>query len=190
MDCGFKEVYHASPIQGLTQIIQHVGTHGQSWVYATDGIAVAAVFLGRLGEDFTCASGVVLGKPYLCERFAGAFDRCYGSAAGSLYTLSGKGFAAGQTSYSEDLVCSQAVKPIEEIKVANAKDYLLQIAFEGKMIIKFYPERFCLTADDEDLVEKAARMYQQFGEVALEQVRDFHPGLLNRVIKRVTKNKI
>jgi len=137
MDCGFKEVYHASPIQGLTQIIPHVGTHGQSWVYATDDIAVAVVFIGRLGGDFTCASGVVSGKPYLCERFAGAFDRRYASAAGSLYVLSGDGFASGQTSYSKDLVCNQVVKPLQEIRVANAKDYLLQLASEGKITIKF-----------------------------------------------------
>lgn len=187
MECRFKEVYHASPIQNLTQILPHVSTHGQSWIYATDDIAVAAVFLGRLGGDFTCASGVVLGKPYLCERFKGAFDRRYGSAVGSLYTLPGKGFALGQTSYSKDLVCSQVVKPPKEIRVANARDYLLQLASEGKMIIKSHPERFCLAADDEDLVEKAARMYQQFGERALEQVRDFHPGLLDRVMKMVTK---
>jgi len=147
------------------------------------------VFIGRLGGDFTCASGVVSGKPYLCERFAGAFDRRYASAAGSLYVLSGDGLASGQTSYSKDLVCNQVVKPLQEIRVANAKDYLLQLASEGKITIKFYPERFCLTADDEDLVEKAARMYQRFGAGALEQVRDFHPGLLDRVMKRVTKNK-
>jgi hypothetical protein len=190
MDCGFKEVYHASPIQGLTQIIPHVSTHGQSWVYATDHIAVAAVFLGRLGGDFTCASGLVSGNPYLCERFAGAVDRRYGSVAGSLYTLPGDGFLSEQTSYSKDLICSQAVKPLEEIRVANAKDYLLQLASDGKIIIHFYPERFCLRADDEDLVEKAARMYQQFGEGILEQIRDFHPGLLDRVMEMVTRSKI
>ncbi len=95
----------------------------------------------------------------------------------------------GQTSYSKDLVCIEAVRPLEEIRIANAKDYLVQLASEGKIIMKFYPERFCLTADDEDLVEKAARMYQQFGESALEQVRDFHPGLLDRVMKMVIKRK-
>lgn len=182
-------VYHASPVQGLTEIILHAGTHGHPWVYAADDVAVAAVFLGRLGGDFTCASGVVSGKPYLCERFAGAFDRRYGSAAGSIYILSSDGFMPGQTSYSKDLVCIEAVRPLEEIRIANAKDYLVQLASEGKITIKFYPERFCLTADDEDLVEKAARMYQQFGESALEQVRDFHPGLLDRVMKMVIKRK-
>ncbi len=190
MNCGLHEVYHASPVQGLVQIIPHVGTHGQSWVYATDNIAVAAMFLGRLGGDFTCASGIYEGRPYLCERFAGAFDRRYGSAKGSIYRLSGTDFVSGQTSYSKDLVCNRAVEPLSETRVDNAKDYLLRLASGGKLLVKFYPDRFCLTPDDEDLVVKAARMYRQFGESALEQVQEFHPRLLDRVMELVAKNKI
>lgn len=189
MNCGFNEVYHASPLRGLTQIVPHRSTHGQSWVYATYDLAIAAMFLGRLGGDFTCASGVFEGKPYLCERFAGAFERRYGAVSGSLYVLPGDGFLARQTSYSKDLVSTEAVTPLEERQVDNAGDYLLQLASEGKVLIKFYPERFCLAANDEDLVEKAARMFERFGEGVLEQVRDFHPALLVRVMERVTKSK-
>ena len=188
MECGFNELYHASPVQGLTQIIPHVSTHGRSWVYATDDLAVAVVFLGRLGGDFTCASGMVSGKPYLCERFAGAFDRRYGSAAGSIYVLPGDSFASGQTSYSKDLVSSQAVKPLEEMKVANAKKYLLRLEADGNLILKFYPERFCIADDDNDLVLKAVRMYRRFGQKVLEQVQEFHPNLLQRVKTEITKN--
>ena len=35
----------------------------RNWVYATDDLAVAAVFLGRLGGDFSCASGIYQGVP-------------------------------------------------------------------------------------------------------------------------------
>lgn len=174
-------LYHASPAQGLTEIVPHISTHGQSWVYATDDRAVAAIFLGRLGGDFTCASGIYQGKPYLCERFAGAFERRYGSAAGSIYVLPSADFLAGQTSYGKDLVCSRPVKPLDEIKIASAKDYLLGLAAEDKLLIKFHPERFCTPEDDEDLVQKAVRMYQRSGSSVLEQVQDFHPHLLRRV---------
>lgn len=174
-------LYHASPVQGLTEIVPHVGTHGQRWVYATDDLAVAAVFLGRLGGDFTCASGVYQGTPYLCERFAGAFERRYGSIRGSIYVVPGENFRAGQTSYSKDFVCPEAMEPLDEIGVDNAGDYLLHLAAEGRMLVKFYPERFCIAEDDADLVEKAVLMYRQSGAGVLEQVRDFHPRLLGRV---------
>ena len=183
-------LYHASPVQGLTKIMPRVGTHGQSWVYATDDIAVAAVFLGRLGGDFTCASGVHDGRPYLCERFAGAFEQRYGKASGSLYVLPGDGFLIGQTSYSKDLVCAEAVTPLEERQVDNAKDYLLTLAAEEKIVLKFYPERYCIPDDDSDLVTNAVRMYAQFGQKVLDQVQEFHPGLLDRVKEEVAKSEI
>lgn len=184
-----SQLYHASPVQGLTEIVPHISTHGQNWVYATDDRTVAAIFLGRLGGDFTCASGICQGKPYLCERFAGAFDRRYGSAAGSIYILPSADFLAGQTSYSKDLVCSRPVKPLEEIRIASAKNYLLGLASEDKLVIKFHPERFCLPDDDEDLVQKAVRMYQRFGSSVLEQVQDFHPHLLRRVKEAIAEER-
>jgi len=182
-------LYHASPVQGLTRLIPRVGTHGQSWVYATDDVAVASVFLGRLGGDFTCASGVYQGMPYLCERFAGAFERRYGTTQGSIYVVPGENFRAGRTSYSKDFVCTEAVGTLDEIRVDNAKDYLLHLAFEGKLMVKFYPERFCIAEDDQDLVEKAARMYRQSGEKVLEQVKDFHPQLLGRIMDVIAKEQ-
>lgn len=182
-------LYHASPVRGLTVIIPHIDTHGQSWIYATDDLAVAAVFLGRLGGDFTCASGVYQGMPYVCERFAGAFERRYGSVQGSIYVISGENFRAGQTSYSRDFVCSEAVGPLDEIRVDNAGDYLRRLVSEGKLTIKFYPERFCISEDDTDLVEKTLRMYQRSGEEALTQLRDFHPRLLDRVMKAIKEQK-
>lgn len=184
-----ERVYHASPVQNLTKIVPHVSTHGQRWVYATDDMAVAAIFLGRLGGDFTCASGIYQGRPYLCERFAGAFDRRYGAASGSIYVLPAADFLAGQTSYSKDLVCSRSVKPLEEIKIANAKGYLLRLAAEDKLVIKFHPERFCIPDDDEDLVQKAVRMYQRGSNNVLEQVEDFHPHLLRRVREAIAEEQ-
>lgn len=182
-------LYHASPVQGLTRLVPRVGTHGQNWVYATDDLAVAAVFLGRLGGDFTCASGIYDGVPYLCERFAGALERRYGSACGSVYIVPGENFRAGQTSYSKDFVSSEAVEPFDEIKVDDARDYLLRLAAEGRILVKFYPERFCIAKDDEDLVEKAVRMCRQSGEEVLEQVKDFHPQLLGRVVEAIAKEQ-
>ena len=189
MSRRLNRLYHASPVQGLTEISPHISTHGQKWVYAADDLAVAAAFLSRLGGDFTCASGVYQGTHYLCERFEGAFDRRYGSVRGSIYVLPGDKFLAGQTSYSEDFVCLEPVKPLHEFRVDNAKDYLIQLASTSKLIIKFYPERFCIAEDDADLVEKALRMCHQSGEEVLEQMRGFHPQLLGQVMKAIEEQR-
>lgn len=147
------------------------------------------MFLGRLGGDFTCASGMRDGKPYLCERFAGAFERRYAAASGSLYVLPDDGFLMGQTSYSKDFVCTEAVTPLEEVRVENAKKYLLRLAEEAKIIVKFFPGRFCIPDDDSDLVEKAALVYERLGQNVLDQVQEFHPALMERVLEKIAKNK-
>jgi hypothetical protein len=181
MEHSFAEVYHASPVQGLMVIRPHVAVHGKPWVYATESIVMAALFLGRLGGDFTCATGAVNGTPYLCERFAGAFERRYGAVGGAIYALPGEGFMAGQTSCSFDLVCRDAVVPLREIRIENVREHLLRLASEGKLLLKRYPERYCVSPDDEDLVERAVRRYRRSGEEALAPVEQFHPGLMPRV---------
>lgn len=182
-------VYHCSPVQGLTMLTPRVGTHGHAWVYATDDVAMASVFLGRLGGDFTCGTGTHHGTPYLVERFAGAVDRRYGGVRGSIYVLPAEGFMAGKTSWSKDLVCDHPVTPLEETPVDDAKSYLLRLAEQGRLILKFYPERFYVPDDDEDLVERAVRKVKVHGPGVLDQVKEFHPYLLARVRQAIQENR-
>lgn len=69
-------VYHSSKTRGLKTILPSTSTHGRKWVYATKDLVLAALFLATTGGDFTCCIGrdKITGKPYLCERFRGAFD--------------------------------------------------------------------------------------------------------------------
>jgi hypothetical protein len=149
---------------------------------------MSAVFLARLGGDFTCAVGREpnTGIPYICERFTGAFDLRYGGARGSIYILPADNFLAGRTQWEEEVVCCGPAVPLQEMHVADAREYLLQLAKEGKLIIKYYPDRTAdIPEDDEDLVSRAAMWCKQFGEAVLEQVKYYHPGLLDRVLRRL-----
>jgi hypothetical protein len=189
----FKVVYHSSKIQGLKKIIPHKSTHGESWIYATWDIVMSAAFLGGLGGDFTCAVGrdPETGKPFICERFKGAFELRYGNVKGSIYLLPGEKFIAGKTQWEEEVVCDEPVTPLSEIKIANAKEYLLQLARENKLIIKYYPEKIAgIPEDDEDLVYRAVIWIREFGEKrVLEQVRRYHPNLIDRVLQAVREHK-
>jgi len=187
----FKQVYHSSEIQGLKKLIPQISTHGESWVYATWDIVMAAAFLGVLGGDFTCAVGRdETGKPFICERFKGSFDLRYGNVKASIYILPGERFIAGKTQWEEEVVCNEPVTPLYEIKIQNAKEYLLQLAKENKLIIKYYPEKIAeIPEDDEDLVYRAVIWTKQFGDEYLEQVKEYHPNLLDRVLQGIQENK-
>lgn len=167
-----------------------ISTHGERWVYATDEVAMSAVFLGRLGGDFTCASGAHDGKPYLVERFSGAMDRRYKGIKGSIYILPAKGFVSGKTSWSKDLVCCEEVKPIREIRIEDAKTYLLTLADEGKITLKFYPDRLPgMPEDDEDLVARAAKWSRRGSNSAINGIKEFHPHLLARVMQAIADGR-
>ena len=184
MNHPFDEVYHCSPRQGLTLISPRVSTHGQSWVYAAGDKVMSSVFLGREGGDFTCATGTLNGRPYMVERFEGAFERRYEGIQGSLYTLPGRSFVAGRTTWSHDLVSEETVAPLHETRVDNAGDYLIQLAAEGLLIVKFYPDRFAgMPDDDEDLVERAAVWN------SIDGLRKYHPGLVDRALAAIASGR-
>lgn len=184
MNHSFEVVYHCSPVQGLTHITPRVSTHGQCWVYATGDKVMSAVFLGREGGDFTCATGTINGMPYMVERFQGAIERRYGGVQGSLYTLPGHSFQAGRTTWSHDLVSEEAVAPLCETRVDNAKDYLLRLAEEERLTIKFFPDRFAgMPNDDEDLVQRAA------AQRSVDRLRKYHPHLVDRALAAIASGK-
>lgn len=187
------EVYHASGRTGLTKIEPAVGTHGQSWVYATKDFVMSAVFVSRAGGDLTCAVGrdPKSGLPYLCERFEGAFDHRYLDKAGAIYQLPSAGFVEGQTQWSEEVVSEGAVEPLAEIQIADAKAYLRNLVHEGRLILKRYPDRLeGIPEDDEDLVRTGILRTRQYGDRNLAQFREYHPGLVPRILEGIRTNRL
>jgi hypothetical protein len=189
---GLKEVYHSSQTQGITELKPNISSHNENWVYATKDMAIAAAFLGTEGGDFTCAVGrdENTGKPFICERFKGAFDLRYLGVSGSIYVLPGDNFKEGCTQWEEEVVCSQCVKPIHEICITNAKLYLLDLTKDEVLIIKYFPDKIAyIPEDDEDLVFRATIWYKQFGDKIIDQVKQYHPALLDRVWNAIKTNK-
>jgi len=161
-------------------------THGRAWVYATKDPVVAACFLGNLGGDFTCAVGrdPESSMPFVCERFAGAFDVRYGGVSGSIYALPGRGFAEGMTGWEEEVVSREPVAPLRETRVADAAVYLRGLERAGKLRIVLYPGKIAgIPEDDEDLVRRAvvwARRFGPAGFLVLRELGRYHPHLVER----------
>ncbi len=190
-----EKVYHASRVQGLKLIKPRRSTHGRPWVYATKDPVLAACFLGNRGGDFTCAVGrdPESGKPFICERFKGAFELRYRGVKGSIYVLSGKDFREGETGWDEEVVSPKPVVPLDEIRVSDAAAYLLELEKEGKLLIMRYPRKIAgIPEDDEDLVIRAVvwyRKFRPFGFLVLRELKRYHPQLLPRVEEALRTGK-
>lgn len=183
-----NQVYHSSQMKGLEAIQPQQSSHGEDWIYATKDIVTAAAFLGTEGGDFTCTVGrdPDSGMPFICERFQGAFDLRYQEVEGSIYVLPADTFVEGKTQWAEEVVSRQAVEPVREIRVDDAKEYLLGLAQEGKLRIAFYPDKIAyVPEDDQDLVYRAALWHKQFGGGILARIKKYHPNLLPRVKKAI-----
>ncbi len=145
---------------------------------------MAACFLGSLGGDFTCTVGrdPATGSPYICERFSGAFDMLYGGIKGSIYVLPGDKFREGETQWDEEVISSNLIVPLREIIINNVKQFLLDLSKQGKLIIRFYPDKIAnIPEDDEDLVYRAIIWARKFGDSVIAELANYHPHLVERV---------
>lgn len=189
------KVYHASRVQGLHVIKPRRSTHGKAWVYATKDPVIAACFLGALGGDLTCAVGrdPATGKPFICERFAGAFEARYRGVKGSIYVLSGETFQEGLTSWEEEVVSEKPVMPLDEIRVDDAASYILDLSQEGKLLLVRYPQKIAgIPEDDEDLVIRATVWTRKFGILGflvLRELKKWHPHLVPKVRQALKEGK-
>jgi len=180
-------VYHSSTQSGLKVIKPHISTHKKKWVYATKDKVTSAIFLSGYGGDYVCGTGVVNDKPYICERFNGAFDLRYKDKSGTIYELPGTNFIPKRTSWSAEVVSDKEEKPIREIDVKDAKRYLLGLVEKGELTIYYYPNRpkGIIPDDDSDLVAKVFNWYRGGDIEALNSLEKFHPNLVPSVKKKL-----
>ena len=180
-------VYHGSQIRGLKLLIPKESGYGKRFVYATDEFVLAVIFINRRpGGSLVASWGIEKGRPYFCERVRGIFYEWYAERKGSIYVLSKRDFY--HESYMEgfEWVSEKPVEVLDEIKVDDVKEFLLELADKGKINLYFYddrPERF---RGDDDLVELAIKMIEKYGkERVIKRVREFQPQIEKRVIERL-----
>jgi len=178
-----KYVYHASKTSGIKVLKPEVSTHKKSWVYATNNIATAAMFLGD-NFDFICQTGIGKdNKPFIFERFEGALEYAYRNKVGSIYKLSGETFLGNKTSWSAEVISEVPVKVLKEMKVNDSLTTLLDLEEKGALIIYRYPDTPPDAAKDKsDIISRAVDWTIDLGEKILDQTEQFHPDVLKKVI--------
>lgn len=178
-----KYVYHSSKVSGLKILEPRPSTHKIPWVYATKDIATTAMYLGD-NFDFICQTGFSKGKPYIWERFKGAFDLGYKDKKGSIYYLKPDTFKEGMTSFTPEIVSEVPVKVEKEEHIDDVQEYLLNLEKEGKLKIFMFPDTpDGRPSDKADIVERGINWTIDFGEDTLNRVKEYHPDVLDRVIK-------
>lgn len=182
-----KYVYHSSRTQGLKVIEPRVSYHGKPWVYAMEKPEYCAVFLGEHGNLIN-QIGFREGLPYIAERFEGALEYSYKNKTGSIYTLDGSDFKTEMTSFGREIVCDHSCEVINEEKIENSLEKILQLEAEGKIEIYRYPNLpRGLPPDKSDLIEDVVRLAKRPGSKILEDVKELHPDILNKVLEKLGK---
>ncbi|HLE11359.1 MAG: hypothetical protein A2504_17060 [Bdellovibrionales bacterium RIFOXYD12_FULL_39_22] len=182
----YKYVYHGSHVQNMKVLIPIEGSHKKPWVYAAKEIEYCATFIHRKGTggDFSSVSyrDDDTGLMCICERYSGALDRMYDGVSGSIYILPGETFREDDMTFDAEVISEVAVRPVEEIKISNMKEFLLQQCKENKFKIYFHPNRpSWVPTDDEDIVFKAVIYAKAHGERQLEYIKELQSHLYNRV---------
>jgi len=176
-----KYVYHSSSIQGLTEISPNTSTHKHAWVYALESKELSALFLANW-SDFQLAFGSINGQWYVCERISQALEKIYKNKKGSIYKLKADNFKRNQTSWKAELVSELSEKVIEETKIADALKFILNLTKQKKLKIYYYPDLPAnFPKDKSDLINKAVQWTKEFGEETLDQVKIYHPEIIQKV---------
>lgn len=151
-------------------------------MYATKDIVTTAMFLGEF-SDFTLQTGVYKGVPEIVERIKGALELAYGVRSASIYYLSPDTFKEGQTSFSTEIVSDSKVKVIKEVVIENALEYILNLERKGKIKIYRFPNLPKHLPDDKsDIIDRGVRWTLDFGDHVLDQIKQYHPDVLEKVI--------
>lgn len=140
-------LYHGSTVGGLKVLrpMPSAVLGGKPAVFATPERWMAISHIGSW-TDSDIEQGVINGKPYMLEKWEGAFDRAYNSdSPGSLYSVSSEGFSDDSRLMREERIRTSKVDVIDEEKIV---DPLSEMESLGVKLIradeaeKFYKDNF------------------------------------------------
>lgn len=183
----YKNVYHASHKQGLKEILPHINSHDEVWIYATPEMWHCAMFIKNRSVDCKDLS-VRKGRRDkdsimdMMERYPGAIEQLYSGVSGSIYVLPGDTFE-NKTGWSVEVVSEVPVVPITEILIPDVYKFLQEQEKQGLLKIHYYPNRpDYIPSDDIDLVNKIKQGVYKNLLIKLEKVNpEYHKKLCDAV---------
>ncbi len=187
-----NELYHGSHIQGLKVISPKESGHGTPYVYAVSELAFAAIFSVPVRNSLIAAWGRLEGIPYFCEKKDSAFNLFYEGKKSSIYTVDSKDFFHREGTWRDEFVSEVEVPILEEIKIDNVKEYLLDLQEQGKFRYISFEERekYFPNYKEEDISD-ALKMVEKYGpEETLDSLNQWRPDLTDDVLLRLESQNI
>ncbi len=183
-------VYHGSIHQGLKIIKRNKSTHGKPWVYATLSKAISTIFISHKGSDlyyYLSGDGTENNPVILVERKENMFKNIF-NVSGSLYTLNGKNFISGKTSWSAEVVSEFDENVLHEEHIDNVFEKLKELNDNGELKLYLYPNRpSFLPKDNSDLVSKVIRWKNR--GINIDQFFKLYPELKDQFLNMIKENE-
>lgn len=133
-------LYHVSSTSGIKVLEPKKSSHGEAYVYALKNLTTALLF-GAKKDDFDFLMDEnEQGIPVIYECYPKAFETVYKGKSCSIYELSEDGFIAGMTNWEPELVSTNPVAVLNEIRVDDLYERLLYEAKQGKLIIHYFQD--------------------------------------------------
>jgi hypothetical protein len=187
-----KNLYHGSYIQNLDKIPPKESGHGKPYVYATTELAFAAIFSVQVRNTFIAKWGRLKDNtPYFCEERPGAFDLFYKGKQSSIYVLDGTNFFQNDNMWKEEYISEREETILEEIRIEDVKEYLLQLEKEGQFkYISFENRKEYFPTIEQEAIENALKMIEKYGlERALIAIKKWRPDIIEEVGLKI-KNEV
>jgi len=179
-----EKLYHGSHVQALKKINPKESRYNKQYVYAVSELAFALLFSVPVRNSFIASWGRLKDSiPYFCEKRLGAFDLFYSDKQCSIYVLDAKDFFQKENLWREEYISEHTEKVVEEIKVADVKEYLLDLEKEGKFkLITFNDRKLYFPNIDEEAVKDAMEMIKKYrSESILKAIKKWRPDILEEV---------
>jgi hypothetical protein len=165
------KIYHGSSISGLKTLKPKEAGHSKPYVYATSKLALACIFCAsprssleyRMSEDEN--ENIIF-----CERFPGVFDKYYKNLTASIYVLDKKDFFHLEGMHPREMVCDKKTKIVEEIRIDDMKEYLLDMDRRGELVYIPFEKRLGYFPEiDEEVDEIVDKMIDKYGKKRIKQ---------------------
>lgn len=176
-------VYHGSTVQNLTEIIPHKNR----LIYAVKDKTISAMFIRdtRRGHgSFSRSIGHEQGIPFIVERYKNALDDLYKNVSGSIYVLQDSSFMPDKLKWQ--MVSKDKQPVIQEIKINDVKEFLIDLEKQNKLKIYCYPSRpKFIPQDDSDLIKEVLSFnspdkLQEFQEI-FPDLYEKHKEILDKI---------
>ncbi|MCL4382119.1 hypothetical protein M1614_04045 [Candidatus Marsarchaeota archaeon] len=185
-------LYHGSIIHGLKVLEPRESGFDTKYIYATDDIAFALIFMNKKRNSFQASYGTDkdTGGIFFCERTKGIFDKWYSGLSCSIYIVPKADFQNGEHvgTGKHEFISRNPVKIIKEIQVNDTKAFLMDLQKQRRFKFISYKNRKIMFPDDEDLIEMCLNGLNKYSfEFTLKRIRQFNPQLEAEFITRVQK---